>query len=163
MLQLFIQHSAHLSNTSYTRHTRSHAAEADNYLTSEPVLGSGHHFTLIQVNIKSLKCLNDNAARKGSKNGWRELKRERKQRANARRRLTNTRWRRLLCNRVSFFLLPPEQLDFTPRAEFFISVAALPTVIKLTFWGGIIGALLAIGAVIAVADCLRRSNAGLIR
>jgi Domain of unknown function (DUF4386) len=64
---------------------------------------------------------------------------------------------------LAFFLLPPEQLDFTPRAEFFISVAALPTVVKLTFWGGIIGALLAIGAVIAVADYMRRTNAGLIR
>ncbi len=64
---------------------------------------------------------------------------------------------------LAFFLLPPEQLDFTARSEFFISVAAHPTGLTLTFWGSMIGALLAIGAVMAIADHVRQANEGLVR
>jgi hypothetical protein len=64
---------------------------------------------------------------------------------------------------LAFFLLPPEQLNFTATAEFFQSVAAHPIGLTLTFWGSIIGALLAIGAVMAIADHVRRANEGLVR
>lgn len=64
---------------------------------------------------------------------------------------------------LAFFLLPPEQRDFTARSEFFMSVAANPTGLELTFWSSIIGALLAIGAVMVVADHVRRTNEELIR
>jgi hypothetical protein len=59
---------------------------------------------------------------------------------------------------LAFFLLPPEQLEFTARSEFFTSVMANPTVLELTFWGSMIGAILAIAAVIAVADLMQRVN-----
>jgi Domain of unknown function (DUF4386) len=64
---------------------------------------------------------------------------------------------------LAFFLLPPDQLNFTATAEFFQSVAAHPTGLTLTFWGSMIGALLAIGAVMAIADHVRRANEGLVR
>ena len=64
---------------------------------------------------------------------------------------------------LAFFLLPPEQLDFTPRSGFFMSVAANPTGLELTFLGSMIGALLAVGAVMAVSGHMRRTNEVLIR
>jgi len=68
-----------------------------------------------------------------------------------------------LATALAFFLLPPEQLDFTARSEFFMSVAANPTVLELTFWGSMIGALLAIAAVKTVEDYVRHVNEVLIR
>jgi len=63
---------------------------------------------------------------------------------------------------LAFFLLPPEQQNFTATSEFFKSVVANPTVLKLTFLGSMIGAILAIGAVIAVAGHMRRINEALV-
>lgn len=59
---------------------------------------------------------------------------------------------------VAFFLLPPEQQKFAATSEFFNSIVANPTVLQLTFIGSMIGAVLAIGAVIAIADSMRHIN-----
>lgn len=63
---------------------------------------------------------------------------------------------------LAFFLLPPEQQNFTATSKFFSSVIANPTVLKLTFIGSMIGAILAIGAVLAIADYMRQRNEVLI-
>ena len=53
-----------------------------------------------------------------------------------------------------FFILPPNQQDFTPRFEFFSSVSQDPSFLLITFWGSLIGSILAIGVVIFLYNYL---------
>jgi hypothetical protein len=64
---------------------------------------------------------------------------------------------------MTFFLLPAEQLEFAATSKFFNSVFANPTVLEFTFWGSMIGAVLAIGVVIIVENHIHHVNELLVR